>query len=101
MIHHAVKKWIECYELDPKSATIEILMLLFEVTFEQLMPLDIIFIAYIVNLMKVIVDGQVCGAKYKLEVASFEETNVDDVVVSLVELAKNVFSYDLHEINLC
>ncbi|XP_042433098.1 sister-chromatid cohesion protein 3-like [Zingiber officinale] len=60
VINHAVKKWIERYELDPKPATIEILMLLFEA----------------------------CGAKYKLEVASFEETNVDDVVVSLVELAK-------------
>lgn len=35
---------------------------------------------------------QACGAKYQLEAASFDETDVDDVVVSLVELAKNVLS---------
>ncbi|WOL18859.1 sister-chromatid cohesion protein 3 [Canna indica] len=61
VINHAVKKWVERYEVDSKCAMVEILMLLFEA----------------------------CGAKYELEVASFEETNVDNVVVSLVGLAKN------------
>ncbi|CAL9060644.1 unnamed protein product, partial [Musa banksii] len=61
VINHAVKKWVERYEGDPKSAMVEILMFLFEA----------------------------CGAKYQLEAASFDETDVDDVVVSLVELAKN------------
>lgn len=37
---------------------------------------------------------QACGAKYQLEKTSFDETDVDDVVVSLVELAKKVFSGD-------
>lgn len=37
-------------------------------------------------------NGQTCGDKYQLGVASFDEINVDDVVVSLVELARNVSS---------
>ncbi|URE14704.1 STAG domain [Musa troglodytarum] len=61
VINHAVKKWVERYEGDPKSAMVEILLFLFEA----------------------------CGAKYQLEAVSFDETDVDDVVVSLVELAKN------------
>ncbi|KAJ0975649.1 hypothetical protein J5N97_017614 [Dioscorea zingiberensis] len=60
-IQHAVKKWVERYEADSKSALVEILLMLFEA----------------------------CGAKYQLCVSSFDEINVDDVVVSLVELARN------------
>ncbi|KAH7654259.1 cohesin complex subunit SA-1/2 protein [Dioscorea alata] len=60
-IQYMVKKWVERYEADPKSALVEILLMLFET----------------------------CGAKYQLGVASFDEINVDDVVVSLVELARN------------
>ncbi|KAG1326333.1 hypothetical protein COCNU_01G002670 [Cocos nucifera] len=61
LINHAVKQWVERYEADPKSAMVEILMMLFEA----------------------------CGAKYQLDAGSLDETNVDDVVVALVELAKN------------
>ncbi|XP_008812653.1 sister-chromatid cohesion protein 3 [Phoenix dactylifera] len=61
LINHAVKQWVERYEADPKSAMVEILMMLFEA----------------------------CGAKYQLDAGSLDETDVDDVVVALVELAKN------------
>ncbi|XP_010914380.1 sister-chromatid cohesion protein 3 isoform X2 [Elaeis guineensis] len=60
LINHAVKQWVERYEADPKSAMVEILMMLFEA----------------------------CGAKYQLDAGSLDETNVDDVVVALVEIAK-------------
>lgn len=61
LINHAVKRWVEQYEADPRSAMVEILMMLFEA----------------------------CGAKYQLDVDSLDETDVDDVVVALVDLAKN------------
>lgn len=61
LIPHVVKRLVEKYESDPKSVLVEILMMLFEA----------------------------CGAKYQLDVSSLDETDVDDVVVRLVDLAKN------------
>ncbi|KAF3785962.1 Sister-chromatid cohesion protein 3 [Nymphaea thermarum] len=60
-IHQAVKNWVEQYESDPKSAVAEILLMLFEA----------------------------CGVKYQFAEVSMDEVNVDDVVVALVNLAKN------------
>lgn len=59
LISYAVKRLVEQYEADPKSAMVDILMMLFEA----------------------------CGAKYQLHVDSIESTDVDNVVVKLVELA--------------
>ncbi|MQL93434.1 hypothetical protein Taro_026082 [Colocasia esculenta] len=59
-----VKLWVERYEKDAKSATGELLMMLFES----------------------------CGAKYQLHASDLAEIDVDDVVLSLVELAKDVAS---------
>ncbi|ONK61536.1 uncharacterized protein A4U43_C08F30980 [Asparagus officinalis] len=61
LIPHVVKRLVEKYESDAKSVLAEILMMLFEA----------------------------CGAKYQLDVASLDETDVDDVVVCLVDLARN------------
>ncbi|XP_073008392.1 sister-chromatid cohesion protein 3 isoform X1 [Typha latifolia] len=61
VIDHVVKRWVERYEGDPKSAMVDLLMMLFEA----------------------------CGAKYQLDVESLDETDVDDVVVALVQLARN------------
>nr|CAD1829659.1 unnamed protein product [Ananas comosus var. bracteatus] len=61
VIDHAVKRWVERYEADPKSAMVDLLMMLFEA----------------------------CGAKYQLDAESLDETDVDDVVVALVQLARN------------
>ncbi|XP_077232423.1 sister-chromatid cohesion protein 3 [Tasmannia lanceolata] len=61
LISHAVKHWVDQYEKDTKAALVELLMMLFEA----------------------------CGAKYQLNVDSLDETDVDDVVVSLVNLAKD------------
>ncbi|KAI0518714.1 hypothetical protein KFK09_006150 [Dendrobium nobile] len=59
LIPYAVKRLVEQYEADPKSAMVDILMLLFEA----------------------------CGAKYQFHVDTIESTDVDNVVVKLVELA--------------
>ncbi|KAI3953157.1 hypothetical protein MKW92_011004, partial [Papaver armeniacum] len=59
-IPHVVKNWVEQYEKSPKSAMVELLMMLFEV----------------------------CGAKYSLIEKDLDDTEVDNVVVSLVELAQ-------------
>ncbi|MCL7023817.1 hypothetical protein MKW94_013499, partial [Papaver nudicaule] len=59
-IPHVVKNWVEQYEKSPKSAMVELIMMLFEV----------------------------CGAKYLLVEKDLDETDVDNVVVSLVELAQ-------------
>ncbi|KAJ3681089.1 hypothetical protein LUZ60_015578 [Juncus effusus] len=61
LINHAVKRWVELYETDPKSAMVDLLMMLFEA----------------------------CGAKYHLDVETLDDTDVDDVVISLVQSAKN------------
>ncbi|XP_068663585.1 LOW QUALITY PROTEIN: sister-chromatid cohesion protein 3 [Aristolochia californica] len=61
LIPNAVKAWVERYEDNSKSATVELLTTLFES----------------------------CGAKYQLDEASLDETSVDDVVLVLVGLAKN------------
>ncbi|KAG0449493.1 hypothetical protein HPP92_027340 [Vanilla planifolia] len=58
-ITYAVKKLVEQYEADPRSAMVDILMMLFEA----------------------------CGAKYKLDAQSIDTTDVDNIVVKLVELA--------------
>ncbi|KAI3873484.1 hypothetical protein MKW98_008136 [Papaver atlanticum] len=58
-IPNVVKNWVEQYEKSPKSALVKLLMMLFEV----------------------------CGVKYPLTEKDLDQTNVDNVVVSLVELA--------------
>ncbi|KAH0465235.1 hypothetical protein IEQ34_005338 [Dendrobium chrysotoxum] len=68
LIPYAVKRLVEQYEADPKSAMVDILMLLFEA----------------------------CGAKYQFHVDTIESTDVDNVVVKLVELANACF-----RLNLC
>ncbi|XP_010244638.1 PREDICTED: sister-chromatid cohesion protein 3 isoform X2 [Nelumbo nucifera] len=60
LIPQAVKHWVERYERDPKLAMVELLMMLFEA----------------------------CGAKYKLKEDFLDETDVDDVVVALVNIAR-------------
>ncbi|PKA54936.1 hypothetical protein AXF42_Ash000772 [Apostasia shenzhenica] len=59
LIPYAVKKLVERYEADPKSILVDILMMLFEA----------------------------CGARYGLDADSIDATDVDDVVVKLVEFA--------------
>jgi len=61
LIPHAVKLWIESYEKDPISAMVELLTMLFDV----------------------------CGAKFHDKRVLMHEINVDDVVVALVNYAKN------------
>ncbi|KAJ4968916.1 hypothetical protein NE237_015617 [Protea cynaroides] len=60
LIPQAVKHWVERYESDPKHAMVELLMMLFGA----------------------------CGAKYQLREDFLDETDVDDVVVALVNLAR-------------
>lgn len=59
-IPHVVKLWIERYEEDPKAAMVDLLTMLFEA----------------------------CGAKYCDKSDLVDETDVDDVVVALVNCAK-------------
>ncbi|KAG4120112.1 hypothetical protein ERO13_D11G123600v2 [Gossypium hirsutum] len=59
-ISQAVKQWVERYEKNPKPAMVELLMMLFEA----------------------------CGAKYYIREEYLDETDVDDVVVALVNLAR-------------
>ncbi|KAL7583375.1 hypothetical protein Lser_V15G41636 [Lactuca serriola] len=58
-IPQVVKSWVERYEKDPKPAMVELLTMLFEA----------------------------CGATYHIQGEFLDETNVDDVVVALVNLA--------------
>ncbi|XP_061366461.1 sister-chromatid cohesion protein 3 [Gastrolobium bilobum] len=60
LIPHMVKLWVERYEKDPKPAMVELLTMLFEA----------------------------CGAKYYDKSDLVDETDVDDVVVALVNCAK-------------
>ncbi|KAK9281795.1 hypothetical protein L1049_004701 [Liquidambar formosana] len=60
LIPQVVKVWVERYEKDPKPAMVELLMMLFEA----------------------------CGAKYHIGGDFLDETDVDDVVVALVNLAR-------------
>ncbi|KAJ9187713.1 hypothetical protein P3X46_003137 [Hevea brasiliensis] len=59
-IPHVVKLWVEHYEKDPKPAMVELLTMLFEA----------------------------CGAKFYIKEELLDETDVDDVVVALVNLAR-------------
>ncbi|KAK9067654.1 hypothetical protein SSX86_011765 [Deinandra increscens subsp. villosa] len=59
LIPQVVKVWVEQFEKDPKPAMVELLTMLFEA----------------------------CGAKYRIQGEFLDETNVDDVVVALVNLA--------------
>ncbi|KAF5175680.1 Cohesin subunit sa-3 [Thalictrum thalictroides] len=68
LISHVVKVWVEQYEKNPKPAMVELLMMLFEA----------------------------CGAKYCLNEDFLDETDVDDVVVALVELARKGEVEDYH-----
>ncbi|PSS06426.1 Sister-chromatid cohesion protein [Actinidia chinensis var. chinensis] len=61
LIPQVVKFWVERYEKDPKPAMVELLTMLFEA----------------------------CGAKYHIREEFLDETDVDDVVVALVNLARN------------
>ncbi|KAH8489459.1 hypothetical protein H0E87_024907 [Populus deltoides] len=60
-IPQVVKLWVGRYEKDPKQAMVELLTTLFEA----------------------------CGAKYRIKEELLDETDVDDVVVALVNLARN------------
>ncbi|CAK7348957.1 unnamed protein product [Dovyalis caffra] len=60
-IPQVVKLWVERYEKDPKLAMVELLTMLFEA----------------------------CGAKYRIKEELLDETDVDDVVVALVNLARS------------
>uniref|UniRef100_A0A164Z0G5 SCD domain-containing protein n=1 Tax=Daucus carota subsp. sativus TaxID=79200 RepID=A0A164Z0G5_DAUCS len=60
-IPRVVKLWVESYEKDPKPAMVELLTMLFEA----------------------------CGAKYRIQGEFLDETDVDDVVVDLVKLARD------------
>ncbi|XP_010518519.1 PREDICTED: sister-chromatid cohesion protein 3 isoform X1 [Camelina sativa] len=60
LIPKAVKIWVERYEVSPRLATTELLSMLFEA----------------------------CGAKYSIKEELLDETDVDDVVVALVNLAR-------------
>ncbi|XP_038879338.1 sister-chromatid cohesion protein 3 [Benincasa hispida] len=60
LIPQVVKLWVERYENDPKTSMVELLSMLFEA----------------------------CGTKYHIKGDFLEETDVDDVVVALVNLAK-------------
>uniref|UniRef100_A0A1J3HDI5 Sister-chromatid cohesion protein 3 n=1 Tax=Noccaea caerulescens TaxID=107243 RepID=A0A1J3HDI5_NOCCA len=60
LIPKAVKIWVERYEDSPRLATAELLSMLFEA----------------------------CGAKYPIKEELLDETDVDDVVVALVNLAR-------------
>ncbi|XP_057782454.1 sister-chromatid cohesion protein 3-like isoform X2 [Salvia miltiorrhiza] len=59
-IPEVVKRWVEHYERNQKSAMAELLTMLFEA----------------------------CGAKYSILEENIDETDVDDVVVALVNMAK-------------
>ncbi|KAM7495930.1 hypothetical protein LguiA_020344 [Lonicera macranthoides] len=61
LIPEMVKLWVEHFDKDPKHATVELLMMLFEA----------------------------CGAKYQNEQDFLDESDVDDVVVALVNLARS------------
>ncbi|GKB03784.1 sister-chromatid cohesion protein 3, partial [Tanacetum coccineum] len=58
-IPQVVKLWVEQYEKDSKPAMVELLTMLFEA----------------------------CGAKFRIQGEFLDETNVDDVVVALVNMA--------------
>ncbi|ESW35037.1 hypothetical protein PHAVU_001G201200 [Phaseolus vulgaris] len=60
LIPHAVKFWVERYEKDPKPAMVDLLTMLFEA----------------------------CGAKYYDKSDLVDETDVDEVVIALVNCAK-------------
>ncbi|KAM7521536.1 hypothetical protein LguiA_011438 [Lonicera macranthoides] len=60
LIPQVVKLWVEQYEKNPKPAMVELLKMLFEA----------------------------CGAKYHIQGDFLDETDVDDVVVALVNLAR-------------
>ncbi|GAV79062.1 STAG domain-containing protein [Cephalotus follicularis] len=60
LIPEAVKLWVERYEKNPKAALVELLSMLFEA----------------------------CGAKYHIKEELLDETDVDDVVVALVNFAR-------------
>uniref|UniRef100_A0A1D1XSG5 Cohesin subunit SA-3 n=1 Tax=Anthurium amnicola TaxID=1678845 RepID=A0A1D1XSG5_9ARAE len=68
LVHVASKQWVERYEKDATAALGELLMMLFES----------------------------CGAKYQLDASSLDETDVDDVVLELVDLARNGEVEDLY-----
>ncbi|KAI3449562.1 hypothetical protein Pfo_006227 [Paulownia fortunei] len=59
-IPDVVKRWVEQYERNQKSAMAELLTMLFEA----------------------------CGTKYRLQEEDIDETDVDDVVVALVNMAR-------------
>jgi hypothetical protein len=47
---------------------------------------------------------QACGAKYSIKKELLDETDVDDVVVALVNLARNVcytISFNMFIVSLC
>nr|GMD25037.1 sister-chromatid cohesion protein 3 [Ipomoea batatas] len=61
-IPQVVKSWVGHYEKEPEAAKLELVMLILEA----------------------------CGAKYHIDEESLDQTNVDDVVVALVNMAKRL-----------
>lgn len=84
-IPDVVKRWVEDYERNKKSATAELLSMLFEVVINAFLS-D--FVTCIGSLLYY--DEQACGAKYHLQEEDIDETDVDDVVVALVNMARRV-----------
>ncbi|XP_078178938.1 sister-chromatid cohesion protein 3-like [Carex rostrata] len=68
LINSVVKRWVEKYETDPKSAFVDLLMMIFEA----------------------------CGAKYRLYPEIIDDTSVDEVVGALVDLARNGVAEDYY-----
>lgn len=109
LIPHVVKMWVEQYEKDPKPAMVELLTMLFEVIMHLVFfPISSIasflcsfcvlvvrrnstlnFTGSCTQLIKLAI-VQACGANYRIQEEFLEETNVDDVVVALVNLAAQV-----------
>ncbi|XP_031122342.1 sister-chromatid cohesion protein 3 [Ipomoea triloba] len=67
-IPQVVKSWVGHYEKEPEAAKLELVMLILEA----------------------------CGAKYHIDEESLDQTNVDDVVVALVNMAKRGEVEDYH-----
>lgn len=90
LISHAVKRLVEDYESKKNSVTFQILTMIFEV----LALVIIIFIFLGLPSPAALVDKpllwQACGAKHEIYPDYLRESDVDDVVVSLVDLAKKV-----------
>lgn len=90
-IPDVVKRWVERYERNQKSAMAELLTVLFEVRniyFGNNKSLFVNSSLCIPSLFYFL--GQACGAKHQLQEEDIDKTDVDDVVVDLVSMARKV-----------